>query len=189
MHRCAVVAELVDAEHLKCTGISREGSSPSVRTIILTSNNMEVSLLETTNSLLTDWSLLVYGYWVMLMPLIVAWMFLSLLLREVRLHWRRFTSRRGRVTKMTDREREEMVKRLLGDVVTDCMQDLEYRGLISFEDMQKWYSRLGNHCHLGTLLPRKVQDLKAQMQHKKELRNKAKQEPKIEKPKKHFMTR
>lgn len=56
--------------------------------------------------------------------------------------------------RMTTPEMENLEKVLIGDGITDVLEDLEYRGKMSRERVMLWYRRFGNLLNLPDLLQR-----------------------------------
>lgn len=71
---------------------------------------------------------------------------------------------RGRL--MTTPEQENLEKVLIGDAITDALEDLEYKGKLSRERVTIWYRRFGNLLNLPDLLQKHEALLKAQLRKK-----------------------
>lgn len=56
----------------------------------------------------------------------------------------------------TKREREEAMKQIIADVITDAFEDLEYRGIITRDETNRWYRKFSYVCTLPDLVPAKV---------------------------------
>lgn len=66
---------------------------------------------------------------------------------------RKFRRERGR--KMTRKERQQYIRDLVGDKITDVIEELEYAGRISRPEARTLYRRLSQVLHIKAMLPRK----------------------------------
>lgn len=70
---------------------------------------------------------------------------------------RKFRRERGR--KMTRKERQQYIRDLIGDKITDVIEELEFAGRISRPEARTLYRRLSQVLHIKALLPRKGDDI------------------------------
>lgn len=93
------------------------------------------------------------------MPVLIAVAMIIALI--ILAHWAlnsKKTSRGPR--KMSTREREKYVKSLLGDIITDGLEDAEFQGKLTRDEVNTWYRRLGNLVDLRDLLPKSQETIK-----------------------------
>jgi len=62
--------------------------------------------------------------------------------------------RRNRRKRMSTTEREKLVKEKISDAVTEALEDLEYKQILTRGEVINWYKKFGNILSLPDLLPK-----------------------------------
>lgn len=76
---------------------------------------------------------------------------------------RRYHFRRKRGEQMTRKERQQYIKTVVGDAITDVLEEMEYKGILHRSEVRRLYRQLGMVLNVRGLLPSKANLTKQEM--------------------------